>query len=809
MGCFKRWFYPLLLLGMVLVIVPVRAQMTDEQVIAYVKEGTSAGKGETQIGKELLAKGVTQGQIERLKARYEESQGSGAAVVDQSVDGQRQERMRNASQEMTAGSLDAVGATVSDPVENESATDRIFGHNIFTGQTLTFEPNENLATPENYKLGPGDEVIIDIWGANEDNLRQRISPEGDIMVSQIGPIYLNGLTIREANDKVRRIFAQKYAGVSGEDPISDVRVTLGQNRTIQINIMGEVATPGTYRLSSFATVFHALYKAGGVTNIGSLRNVRIMRNGKEYAEMDIYKYIFEGNLSDDIRLEEGDVIVVPPYELLVGIEGNVKRPMYYEMKGDETLETLIDYAGGFKGNAYTEEVRLIRQTGREHQLFNVPAANFATYRLEDGDAVTVGATLDRFANRVEVRGAVYRPGMYELGEGVATVGELVKRADGVMEDAFLTRVQLFRETDDLSLEVLSVDLQGILDGTTPDVALRRNDVLVIPSVHELQERGAFTIGGLVARPGVYPYAENTTLEDLVLQAGGLQDGASTVQVEVARRLKDPKSTTASSEIGKVYKFSLKDGFVIDGNPGFVLEPYDVVEVRRSPGYQEQQRVSLSGEVLFPGGYTLIRKNERLSDLVKRAGGLTEEAYTRGGRLIRRMNEEERAMREATLRTAKQNQGTADSISLEKLSLSEYYTVGIELDKALANPGSDYDVVLREGDRLVIPEYNSTVRISGDVMYPNTVTYIEGKNVKYYVSHAGGYGARAKRCRAYIVYMNGTVARVKKRAQVEPGCEIVVPSKQERQRMNIGEIIGLTTSAASLGTMAASIANLAK
>lgn len=808
MNCFKRCIYPFLLLGLVVCVVPVRAQMTDEQVISYVKSGMSAGKGETQIGKELLAKGVTQSQIERIRARYEASQGSETSVVDQTVGSQRQERRRDASEETTASSLDAVSATVSDSTESASGGRRIFGHNVFTGRALTFEPNENLATPENYKLGPGDEIIIDIWGVNEDNIRQQISPEGNIMVSQIGPVYLNGLTIREANDKIRGIFAQKYAGVSGDEPVSDVRVTLGQIRTIQINIMGEVTTPGTYRLSSFATVFHALYKAGGVTNIGSLRNVRIMRGGKEYATMDLYQYIFDGRLADDIRLEEGDVIVVPPYELLVGIDGNVKRPMYYEMKSDETLGTLIDYAGGFTGNAYTEEVRLIRETGREHQLFNIPSGKFSSYRLEDGDAVSVGATLDRFANRVEVRGAVYRPGMYELGGGIETVGELVKRADGVMDDAFLTRVQLFREMDDLSLEILSLDLQGILDGSRPDVALRRNDVLVIPSIHELQERGAFTIGGLVARPGTYPYAENTTLEDLVLQAGGLLEGASTVKVDVSRRLKDPKSTEPTSEIGKVYTFSLKDGFVIDGDPGFLLEPYDVVQVRRSPGYQEQRQVTISGEVAFPGGYTLIRKNERLSDLVNRSGGITADAYTHGGRLIRQMNEEERAVREATLRYVVQNRG-ADSVSLEKLQLSTSYTVGIELDKALANPGSDYDVVLREGDRLVVPEYVSTVRINGDVLYPNTVVYIKGKNVKHYVSQAGGYGQRAKRNRAYIVYMNGTVARVKSKAKVEPGCEIVVPSKRERQRMNIGEILGLTTSAASIGTMAASIANLSK
>lgn len=784
------------------------AQMTDDQVVDYVKKGMNAGKSEQQIGKELLVRGVTPAQVERLKSRYEEGQGSEVRVANQTLAGQARERYHDASADLTVGSLDAVSAEVSDPAASEEGARRIFGHNVFTGRSLTFEPNENMATPENYRLGPGDEVIVDIWGVNEDNLRQRISPEGNIMISQIGPVYLNGLTIRAANERLRSIFAQKYAGVSGDDPESEVRVTLGQIRTIQINVMGEVATPGTYRLSSFATVFHALYRAGGVTPIGSLRNIRVMRGGKEFATVDVYRYLFDGKLSDDVRLEEGDVVIVPPYDLLVDIEGNVKRPMYYEMKPDESLATLIDYAGGFTGDAYREEVRLIRQTGREHELFNVPERDFTSWRLHDGDVANVGATLDRFANRIEVRGAVFRPGLYELGERAMTVRDLVARADGLKEDAFLSRVQLFRETEDLSLEVLSLDLRAIMAGTAPDVALRRNDVLVIPSIHELQERGAFTIAGEVARPGEYPYAENTTLEDLILQAGGLLESASTVKVDVSRRLKDSRRTTMMNKTAETFTFALKDGFVIDGDPDFVLQPYDIVEVRRSPGYQVQQRVTVAGEVLFPGGYTLTRKNERLSELVARAGGITEDAYLRGGRLIRRLNAEERAVRDATLLMANQNQG-ADSVSVAKLQLGDTYTVGIELDKALANPGSDYDMVLREGDRLVVPEYVSTVKINGDVLYPNTVLYQSGKKLKHYIAQAGGYGSRAKRNKAYIVYMNGTVAKVSSRAKIEPGCEIVVPSKPKCERGVLSEIMGVATTAASLGTMAASITNLVK
>ena len=794
----------LLLLG----VSPAFAQLSDESVIQYVIEGRRSGKSEQQIGKELLARGVTAEQAERLKQKYEESQGHDVKVVDQGVASQRGERVRPSSGELTAGSLDVVSAQSTDPTLGSTDPREVFGRNVFRSSSLTFEPNESQATPSNYKLGPGDEVIIDIWGTNEDHLRSRISPEGDILIEQVGPVYLNGLTIDSANSKLRDILSRKYADVSGDAPTSDVRVTLGQLRTIQVNVMGEVSTPGTYRLSSFSTVFHALYRAGGVTGIGSLRDIRVMRGGREVASVDVYSYLLDGRQSDDIRLEEGDVIMVRPYELLVGVTGNVKRPMHYELKRGETLSQLLAYSGGFTGDAYEKELRVVRSKGREYQLYNVGEAGFGSWSLEDGDEVTVGATLDRFANRVEVRGSVYRPGMYELGPATRTVRDLLTRAEGLKPDAFLSRAQLFREQDDLTLEVVPLDLEAMLSGRAADVSLRRNDVLVVSGIHELEDRGYFTISGEVARPGVYPYAAHTTLEDLIVQAGGLQDGASMVNVEVSRRLKDPRSRTATETIGQTYTFSLKEGLVVDGTPGFELAAFDVVAVRRSPGYQPQRQVELAGEVVFSGSYTLVKKNERLSDLVRRAGGITGDAYTRGGRLLRRLNEEERAVREATLRAVRQSRGS-DSVSLEKLQVSDHYTVGIELDKALAHPGSDYDVVLREGDRLVVPEYVSTVKINGDVLYPNTVVYLAGKPLKYYISQAGGYGARAKRNRAYIVYMNGTVARVKGRGKVEPGCEIVVPSKRERKGLGIGEILGLTTSAASIGTMAASIANMTK
>lgn len=807
----RRIFLLALLLGGA--SVSVHAQMSDEQVVNYVKSGMAAGKGEREIGRELMARGVTREQAERIRQKYEESQGSETRVANPTVTTERRARaaVESSFTEGTAGTVDVAADMAGDPTRqgDRAASRLVFGRDVFSSRALTFEPNENMATPKNYCLGPGDEVIIDIWGTNEATIRQEITPEGNIMVSQIGPIYLNGLTIAQADEKIREVLSRKYAGISGADPQSQVRVTLGQIRSIQINVMGEVAVPGTYRLSSFATVFHALYRAGGISNIGSLRGIRLMRGGELAATVDVYDYILKGKMEDDIRLEEGDVIVVPPYELLVNVEGNVKRPMYYEMKPGETLATLIGYAGGFAGDAYTEEVRVVRRTGRENRLFSVQQAKYASWQLEDGDGVTVGAILDRFANRVEIRGSVYRPGMYELGGSLNTVRQLVERAEGLQGDAFLGRVLLTREREDLTHEVLALDLAAIMNGTQPDVPLQREDVLVIPSIHELEAQGAFTINGEVTRPGIYPYADNTTLEDLIVQAGGLLDGASTVRADIARRIKDPKGTEPSSELSRVFTFSLKDGLVIDGTPGFLLQPFDQVEVRRSPAYQVQRRVTIGGEAVFSGGYTLLQKNERLSDLVARAGGLTKDAYVRGSRLIRQMNAEERAQRQAALEMAMRDSG--DSIAISKLQLGDSYSVGIELDKALANPGSDYDLVLREGDYLYIPEYVGTVRIMGEVQYPNTVAYQGGKRISHYIGQAGGYSKMARKRRAYVVHMNGTVSRARwfRRTRIEPGSQIIIPSKKERKGMSIAEVMAISTSAASIGTMAATISSLVK
>ena len=782
--------------------------MTDQEVITYIKQATAAGKTEQQIGKELMAKGVTPEQAERIKATYESQQGAETNVTTQSVNAASRERRHDAAEDISAEAMGEISRNVDEVKDDKLSTRQIYGHTVFNSNALTFEPSDNLATPQNYRLGPGDEVIIDIWGASEDHLRQTISPEGSIMISQLGPVYLNGLSINEANKHIKNAFARKYSGVS--DAETDIQVTLGQVRTIQVDLMGEVATPGTFRMSPFSSVFHALYRAGGINDIGSLRNIQVLRNGRKIAGIDIYDYLFQGKTAGNIRLQEGDVIIVPPYGELVSIDGNVKRPMYYEIKPGETIEDVITYAGGFTGDAYTEMIRVARQSGTENELYNIDKGEFASYRLKDGDVLSVGTILDRYANRVELKGAVYRPGMFAISEDLSTVGQLVSRAEGLTDDAYTERALLYREGPELQLEVIPLNIKGILNGTSPDVKLKRNDMIVISSVHELEERGAVRINGLVARPGSYPYADNLTLEDLVFQAGGLLEGASTARIDISRRIVNPEATAQTQQLSESFTVEMKNGLGVGAGKGFQLRPYDVVQVRSSPGYEEQKFVTLNGQLLFTGEFVLERRNERVSDLIRRAGGIVDGAYIKGARLLRQMTDDEYAANQETLRFARSNQESdGDSIALNTIELPRTYNVGIDLERALANPGSTYDPVMQPDDQLFVPEQQSTVKILGEVMYPNTVVYDPDKKLSYYIGQAGGYGQNAKKGKAFIIYMNGTVAKAKKNTPVEPGCIIIVPTKSKDSGMDWTKVLALSSGVASIATMAASVAAIFK
>lgn len=797
----------------------VSAQMSDDQIVNYIKQEYAKGSSQQDIATNLMKKGVTREQLQRVKAREEKKQSS-EKKNKYTEDGSKfNDRNRSVKKGLKNGEVvEENKSFVEDDemyswkdslqVEEKKDTVEVFGRNIFNTKNLTFNPGVNIPTPVNYRLGPGDEVIIDIWGASETSIRQTISPEGSIMVERLGPVYLNGMTIKEANDYIQRRFADIYSGINAEGA-SQIKLSLGQIRTIQINVMGEVVAPGTYSLSSLASVFHALYSAGGVNNIGSLRSIKLFRNGRLLKTIDIYKYLLEGKLVDDIRMTDGDVVVVDPYISLVRLLGAVKRPMYYEMTKKETLADLLRYGGGFTGDAYTQKVQVNRRTGKEAQIFTVAEDDFSKFIVNDKDTVRVGVGLETYENRVEIQGAVYRSGYFEIGGGINTVKDLISAAEGLKGDAFLNRAVLTREKDDYTKETISINLRNLLYENGENIVLRKNDVLFIPSVNELNELGKFVIYGEIARPGEYDFSDNTTLEDLIIQAGGLLESASTARIDVSRRIIDPKSTAVNKNLSEIYSFNLKDGLIDDGKKDFILKPYDQVYVRRSPGYREQVNVELEGEVLFPGTYALNKKTERISDIIKRSGNLTPDAYTEGARLIRQRSQEEYYRSQAALKLA--THSSKDSISVNELDVDDFYNVGIELNKAMAYPGSDYDLVLREGDRLIIPEYDNTVKINGAVMYPNTVVFKKGEKLSYYVNQAGGYADNAKRNKSFVIYMNGTVSRVKgsNKKAIRPGSEIIVPSKEESRRLSVSEILSLGTSVTSMASLISVLINTMK
>lgn len=773
------------------------AQMSDEAVYSYAKDAVAAGKSQDVIIKELAARGVTRTQAERIKRKLEET----GELQEETETVATANRERTVTERVDTK---AIAETASTAPETDSIT--VYGRDIFTTANLTFAPSVNLPTPENYVLGPGDEVIIYIWGTNEATIRQTISPDGIISIETIGLVNLNGKTVKEANSYMKKMLGRIYS-VDGENAKSEIKLTLGNIRTIQVNVMGEVAVPGTYSISSLSNIFHAVYRAGGVSKLGTLRDIQLVRKGKKIASLDIYDFILNGKAPIDIFLQEGDVVLVPTYSSLVQVEGSVKRPMYYELKENENIASIINYAGGFTGNAYKNNLSVIRQNGREYQVYTVDSNNYSTFTLVDGDKLNIGEMLDRYENKLEIQGAVYRPGIYQLGNEIKTVKQLIAKADGLKGDAFTNRALLHRENDDLSRETIALDLKAIMNGSAADVELQKNDIVFIASIYDLKERGTITVVGEVVKPGAFEFAENTTIEDIIIQAGGLLESASIAKVDVSRRVKNSTSTEANSTLTELYTFSIKDGFVIDGENGFVLQPYDQVYVRRSPGYKAQHHVQVQGQVVFEGIYALSSTNERLSDIIKKAGGITDWAYVKGARLNRVITPEERVRMKSTVEML--NRGK-DSIDVTKLELGNSYYVGIDLEAALKNPGSDADIVLREDDIIMVPELLNTVKISGNVMYPNVVSYSSNMSVKDFVEMAGGYGFKSKKNKAYIIYMNGQVARARQNSKkvVEPGCEIVIPQKRQNEGA-LQNILSIATTSASLATMIASITNLVK
>ncbi len=798
--------------------------VSDGQVVRSAASQKRAGASEAQIANQLLQQGATPQQLQRLRGQYANQINKAAMgnAVDnglrEAVDRSRTNIVADDNSTMQlAGGDDALGEDVVDGDDDGQRASRrtrrssreVFGRNIFNNTNLTFAPNMNIATPQNYVLGPGDVLVVDVYGGSQESQRLTVSPEGDVYVPEFGPIQVSGLQIRAAQNRIRQRLGRFFQS-------SDIRITLGQTRSIQVNVLGEVRVPGTYTLSSLSTVYHALYRAGGISNLGTLRNIKLYRQGKLVTVVDVYEFIFNGRLAGNVPLQDNDVIQVDTYDCLVNVTGYVKRPMFYELRETESISTLLKYCGGFTSDAHKQTVRVNRNAEKMKNVFNIDEFDFSSFKLRDGDSVSVEAISDLYENMVEINGAVARPGMYQLGEKVFSVKSLLERAEGLTPEAMTNRAVLRRLKPNRTQEVLSVDLEGIIvdlegimNGTEADIQLQNEDILFIPTIPEHQYSRTITILGEVVFPGPYEYADSMTLENFILQAGGLTYAASTAKVDVSRQYHDPNATNAGMDLKKTFSFTIDENFNFSNDKNFKLEPFDIVQVRRSPTYQDPITVSVDGEVMFRGSYTMERKNMRLTDLVKAAGGIVEGADIRGARLMRKMSDDEKARIRSIIRMARQSSdGSGDSISLQKLALQTTYPVGIHLDEALKEPGTTKDIELMDGDELIVPRFNHTVRISGDVYMPNTVAYEEGKGYKYYIEQAGGFGDRAKKKNTYVVYQNGTMA-VASKAKIEPGCEVIVPTKAKKDGNQLTQWLGIGTSMASLATMFVSVANLLK
>lgn len=817
--------------------------VSDDQVVKMIMAEKKSGSDEATIAQKLLSKGVTPAQLRRIKEKYEhQDKGLGALGMndgeekvdrlrgnkkkddakgdnfmvssaeekddDKSTPKKKQEKLQN---EMGFLDLDSILYYKNQLKDGPT----VFGRNLFNNELLTFEPAINIPAPADYVLGAGDQIIIDIWGASQLVIDEVISPKGYLTIPGVGPIKLSGMTVTQATKRAKDVLSKYYSG-------SSITLSLANTRCVKVEIVGEVVTPGSYTLSAFSTLFNALYMAGGISDLGSLRNIKVYRNGKVVSSIDVYDYIMNGNNKGNIRLQDNDLIIVSPYDAIVNIQGKVKRPMMYEMKSQESLANLLKYTGGLTGDAYDRNIRVIRKSGREYSVHTVVKDSFSTFNLADGDSIYVDSIIPRFSNMVEIKGAVFHPGMYEVNENIRTVLDLIDAADGLYEDAFLARAVMHRRKANRRLEVLSIDLEGIIDGRVPDIELRKEDVLYIPSVNDMRGQETMKISGEVNYPGVYEFAENTTLEDFVLQAGGLTNVASTAKIDVYRRIYNPQSLEGGDTITEVYCFSLKEGFVIDGTPGFKLAPFDEVHVRKSPINNLIKSVTVDGAVNFRGDYAMNSYNYRLSELVKDAGGFASAAYPQGARLYRKMSEEEKAQRENMIKQSQKqiyedalrsdktfDMAISDSLINLNATFGDAYLLDIDLKKAVDNPGCDADIALREGDKLIVPEYTATVKISGEVRFPVTVTYLDGKKLNYYIKHAGGYADRAKKNSVYAIYMNGGVKKISKLSSkdIQPGMEIVVPAKSLKKKLSTAEVVTISSSAVSIATMVVSIVNM--
>lgn len=833
--------------------------LSDAQIEQLIKRAEAQGLNEQQMLSMAAERGMPAGEVAKLRQRIASLKSGGGSSQQQQgtrSGSQLREIQNYRDQDDIFDSL-----RKSDPYYDLTPKQKkIFGYTLFHNRNLNFNPSLNVPTPQGYTVGAGDQLLIDVYGASQQTYDVTVNPDGKIFIPNVGPIQVGGSTIAAATGRIRSALTRIYSGIGGSNPNTFMDIRLGNIRTVSISMVGELNRPGTYTLPSFASPFNALFAAGGPNENGSFRHIQVYRDSKLLTEIDVYEFLVKGEFTSPINLRDNDVIIVPPVRSRVEIQGPVRREGLFEVKAGETVDQLINFAGGFSSQAYRERLTVTRKTGAEMRVEDVDAGNFQAFYPQDGDIYRVGEILNRFENRVQVTGALMRPGVFALTPGMG-IRDLVAKADGLREDAFLNRATLYRTKGDFSLEIVPVDIKAVINGEAEDITLRREDVLNVPSIYDLREEYYVKISGEVNKPGAFAFGENMTVADLVLKAGGFKESATSSKIEIARRVKND----LSGKLAEIIILDVDRDLRVSGTRALEpLQPFDHVMIRRSPGFQREQLVRVEGEALYPGEFAIAHANERISDLVKRAGGLNPYAYPKGATLIRRnefyKDPSEDELKAETLlavkstisrdsldrteseqilferidqkilegqqesKRKKQALGAEDfrqqslvelgesADGIGKIEIKDTELIGINLESILSSPYGPSDLILREGDVLSIPRELQTVRMRGEVLYPTSARYRPNSGFKQYISRAGGFTEKSRRGRSYVIYANGDVKRTRKilfaniYPSIEPGAEIIVPTKPEREPMSVQGWVGLASSLATLAILIDRLSN---
>ena len=752
--------------------------LTDEQVAAFLQKAKASGMSEAQIEKAATLQGYSPADVAKMRERLNNiSTEKGKKTNDSDISDVRRATKTKAYSDSTntpKTDMDSVKITIRKP--------KVFGMSMFAAGGLSFEADLRIATPRNYQLGPDDELNIDIFGNALDNYKVKVSPEGTIRILNLSPIYVSGLTIESASERIIGRLRQLYQGINMPGSGVSAQITLGSIRSIKVTITGEVTKAGTYTVSSLATVFNALYAAGGPSENGSFRNIKVIRDNKIVRVLDLYDFLLRADQKDNIRLQDQDIIRVADYETRVEVIGEVKRPMIFEVEKTETLKDVLRFAGGFTDKAYTYTIGLKRNTARELKLVNISQDEVGSFVPQRGDKYTVGEILERFENRVQIKGAVFRDGEFALESGSSTVKELIKKAEGLREDAFMNRAVINRQKGDNDPIVIAFDLGKLMKGEIDDIPLKREDVIVIRSIKSLREKRIVTIEGEVNKGGKIDYVEGLTVADMIVLANGFKEGASNAKIELSRRVKDDTTDLASNQNVRIETFNIdKDLKINTSDARTIVQPFDKIIVRKSPRYEDQKTVIIEGEVKFPGSYTIKDKAQRISDLINLAGDLKDGAYPKGATFNR------------------------DSTQ-----------IAVDLTLIQKNPNSQENLLLIQGDRLFIPRELETVKLTGELLNPISVAYRPNLSVKDYIAQAGGFTDKASKRRVFVKYANGFSDRTKTflffntYPKIEQGSEIIVPAVLENDsKMTIAEKVAILGAVSSVSLIIITLRNALK